>query len=104
MKAMLVLSRDVGERIIAGDVVITLVAVRSSTRARLGIDAPREVPVHRQEIHDTIIREQGPFPETRRVPVELLERIADMLVCVGDGAAKEREELDLILEGRKDGR
>lgn len=97
---MLVLSRDVGERIIAGDVVITLVAVRSSTRARIGIEAPPEVPVHRQEIFNTIVRKHGPYPETRRVPVELLRRISARLVDGGYGAADDVTELKRILEGR----
>lgn len=94
---MLVLSRDVGERIIAGDVTITLVGVRSSTRARIGIDAASDVPIHRQEIFDRIIRERGPFLETRRVPVELLRRIANVLARAGDDGATELAELAKLL-------
>ena len=104
MVAMLVLKRTIGEKIVAGDITIVVVEVRGGA-VRLGIDAPREVPVHRQEIHDTIIRERGPFQETRRVPVELLRRIAATLVDVhAEYAWKEWEELNQILEGRKDGR
>ena len=100
---MLCLTRGKGESIVIGDATVMVLAFPDGKRVRLGIEAPREVPVNRKEIFDQIIRERGPFPETRRVPVELLRRIAASLACVGDGAAKEREELDLILEPRKDG-
>ncbi len=47
---MLVLTRKVGERIQLGDnITITLVKINGSV-ARVGIDAPREMPVVRQEL------------------------------------------------------
>ena len=47
---MLVLSRRVGESIvIGGDVTVTILEVRSDV-IRVGIDAPRSVPVHRAEL------------------------------------------------------
>jgi carbon storage regulator len=47
---MLVLSRKAGERIvIGGNICITVVGINGN-RVRLGIEAPREVPVNRQEI------------------------------------------------------
>lgn len=53
---MLVLSRKVGERIVVGDnVTITVVDVRGD-KIRLGIEAPKEIPVHRQEVYDAIKR------------------------------------------------
>jgi carbon storage regulator len=52
--AMLVLSRKLNESIIINDnIVVTVVEVRGD-KVRLGIEAPREVPVHRQEVHDAI--------------------------------------------------
>ena len=49
---MLVLSRKVGEVIRVGDdVEIKVVAVKGD-RVRLGIEAPKDVPVHRQEVYD----------------------------------------------------
>ncbi len=49
---MLVLSRKAGEAILIGDAIrITLVAVRGNT-VRLGIAAPKEVAVDRQEVHE----------------------------------------------------
>lgn len=54
---MLVLSRQRDESIIIGDnIVITVVDIRGD-KVRLGIDAPTEIPVHRQEIYDAIQRE-----------------------------------------------
>ena len=54
---MLVLSRQRDESIIIGDnIVITVVDIRGD-KVRLGIDAPKEVPVHRQEVYEAIKRE-----------------------------------------------
>ena len=56
---MLVLSRQRDESIMIGDdVEITIVDVRGD-KVRLGITAPREIPVHRREIYDTIQREKA---------------------------------------------
>jgi len=55
---MLVLSRYSDEKIHIGDnIVITVVEVRGD-RVRIGIDAPRDVAVHRQEIFEAIRREE----------------------------------------------
>ncbi|MCC2307247.1 carbon storage regulator CsrA [Cellulomonas chengniuliangii] len=51
---MLVLSRRVGERLVIGDnIVVTVIEVRSDG-VRLGIDAPRDVRVHRAEILEAV--------------------------------------------------
>jgi carbon storage regulator len=51
---MLVLSRKKNESIvIRDDIVITVVEVRGD-KVRLGIEAPREVPVHRREVYEKI--------------------------------------------------
>jgi carbon storage regulator len=55
---MLVLSRKRGEKIvIANSITVTVVALNGE-RVRLGIEAPLEVPVHREEIQRRI--EEGP--------------------------------------------
>jgi len=55
---MLVLSRQKDESIVIGDdIVITIVDVRGD-KVRLGINVPREISVHRQEIYDAIQREK----------------------------------------------
>ena len=54
---MLVLSRQRDESIMIGDnIVITVVDIRGD-KVRLGINAPSEVPVHRQEVYEAIQRE-----------------------------------------------
>ena len=60
---MLVLSRKKSESIVINNnVVITVVEVRGD-KVRLGIQAPREVPVHRKEVMDSIVRETEKSPE-----------------------------------------
>lgn len=55
---MLVLCRKPGESLIIGsDIVLTILEVRGD-KIRLGIEAPREVPVHRLEVAEAIAREQ----------------------------------------------
>ena len=55
---MLVLSRKRSESIVINEnIVITVVEVRGD-KVRLGIEAPREVPIHRSEVHDAIRTEQ----------------------------------------------
>jgi carbon storage regulator len=54
---MLVLTRQRDESIVIGDnVVVTVVDIRGD-KVRLGIEAPEEIPVHRQEVFEAIRRE-----------------------------------------------
>jgi carbon storage regulator len=54
---MLVLSRQRDESIIINDnVVVTIVDIRGD-KVRLGIEAPKEVAVHRREVYEAIQRE-----------------------------------------------
>ncbi len=56
---MLVLSRQRDESIMIGDdVEITIVDVRGD-KVRLGINAPKHIPVHRREIYDAIQKEKA---------------------------------------------
>jgi carbon storage regulator len=56
---MLVLSRKKDESIVIdGNIVITVVEVRGD-KVRLGIQAPREIPIHRSEVHEAIKNEQA---------------------------------------------
>ena len=55
---MLVLSRKKNESIVIDDtIIITVVEIRGD-KVRLGIQAPKEVPVHRSEVHAAIQNEQ----------------------------------------------
>jgi carbon storage regulator len=53
---MLVLSRKIGERIVIGDNVTVVVVDVRGDKIRLGIEAPKDVIVHRQEVYDAIKR------------------------------------------------
>lgn len=53
---MLVLKRDVDERIMIGDDIEIVVVEGGSVK--LGIKAPREIPVHRLEVYEAIKRNQ----------------------------------------------
>lgn len=53
--AMLVLTRKVGESIHLGDDITVMVAEVGKGEVRIGITAPREVPVHREEIYRRIL-------------------------------------------------
>ncbi len=47
---MLVLSRKLGEKIVIGDNIVLTVVKIDRNQIRLGIEAPHEVPVYREEI------------------------------------------------------
>ena len=54
---MLVLSRKRSEQIVIADkIVITVVDIRNGS-VRLGIEAPRDIPVHRREVQEIIDKE-----------------------------------------------
>jgi carbon storage regulator len=71
---MLVLSRHRDESIMIGDnIVITVVDVRGD-KVRLGIDAPTDIPVHRQEVYDAIQREKNAKKEAQPVTESEVKR------------------------------
>lgn len=60
---MLILTRRVGESLMIGDNVnVTVLGIRGN-QVRVGVDAPKDVAVHREEIYDRIQQEQ-PKTET----------------------------------------
>ncbi len=59
---MLILTRRVGETVVIGDdVTVTVLGVKGN-QVRLGVNAPKEVAVHRQEIFERIQKEQAEQP------------------------------------------
>jgi carbon storage regulator len=60
---MLILTRRVGETVMIGnDVTITVLGVKGN-QVRVGINAPKNVAVHREEIYERIQREQEDAPD-----------------------------------------
>jgi carbon storage regulator len=56
---MLILTRRVGETIMIGDnVTVTVLGVKGN-QVRVGVNAPKEVAVHREEIYERIKREEA---------------------------------------------
>ncbi|WP_446831555.1 carbon storage regulator CsrA [Candidatus Foliamicus sp.] len=60
---MLILTRRSGEAVIVGDNVRIAVLDIRGNQVRLGVEAPREVTVHREEVYRRIAEEQGNPPE-----------------------------------------
>jgi carbon storage regulator len=58
IRHMLILTRRVGETIMIGeDVAITILGVKGN-QVRVGVNAPKETPVHREEIYERIQQEK----------------------------------------------
>jgi len=67
---MLVLSRKKGQKIVIGNdgsIVIEIVAILRGNKARIGITAPKDIPVHREEIYNVIQREKAERAEQEKV-------------------------------------
>lgn len=55
---MLLLSRKRDEKLVIGDnIVITVVEIRGD-KVRLGVEAPKDIPVHRREVYEAKKRKQ----------------------------------------------
>ncbi len=61
---MLILTRRVGETLMVGDEVSVTVLGVKGNQVRLGVNAPKDVAVHREEIYERIKNEQDPVDES----------------------------------------
>ena len=55
---MLILTRKVGETLMIGDEIEVTILSLKGNQVRIGVNAPKDVPVHREEIYDRIKRER----------------------------------------------
>jgi carbon storage regulator len=65
---MLVLSRKKNESIIINDDITIVVVEIRGDKVRLGVEAPKEVPVHRNEVYEAIRRNQQKPDESSLAP------------------------------------
>ena len=55
----MILTRRVNEKLMVGDDVTVTVLSISGNQVRIGVNAPRQVPVHREEIYEKIKRQES---------------------------------------------
>lgn len=55
----MILTRRVNEKLMVGDEVTVTVLSISGNQVRIGVNAPRHVPVHREEIYEKVKRQQS---------------------------------------------
>jgi carbon storage regulator len=73
---MLILTRRVGETVMIGnEVTVTVLGVKGN-QVRIGVNAPKDVAVHREEIYDRIKREEDGDPAAQR-PSSTKTKVSD---------------------------
>ena len=96
---MLILTRRIGEKlIVGGNVTVTVLGVRGN-QIRMGIDAPPEVKIHREEIYQKIQAERKTQAQNDGKTSVLNDRKTTVLRDRKTSASKDRKTL--VLKARK---
>jgi carbon storage regulator len=98
-EAMLILTRRVGETIVIGDDVIVTVLGIKGNQVRIGINAPKDVTVHREEIYQRIQQEKNttPMPKSEdsaavtTTPTVSVKKKREPKIDLGKTEGKEKE-------------
>ncbi|PKM78894.1 MAG: carbon storage regulator [Firmicutes bacterium HGW-Firmicutes-13] len=71
---MLILSRKSGQSLVIGENITVKILEVSGDNIKIGIEAPREIPVHRQEVFETIKKENKAAAMVKRDVLSYLPR------------------------------
>ncbi len=94
---MLVLSRKKNESIIINDNITVMVVEIRGDKVRLGIEAPKEIPVHRREVHEAI--KLGEEQKKKEDEKELENSLSPKRIKLAAQEMKELREEDERKEG-----
>jgi len=96
---VLILTRKRNEKIMIGDNIEVIVVDIRGEQVQLGINAPKDIPVHRREVYEAIVRENGRvLPKTPRH-----ERLKQKSHPAGNGGQKQsgkEEETEALREDK----
>lgn len=110
--SMLVLTRRKNEALVIGEIRVVVVEIRGD-KVRLGIDAPKDMPVHRREVYEALQRDEAasswsnpqrvadPAPNVVTLSprnVAVLDRLRERLADASGTAPRRQEMVEAILD------